>query len=92
MKKAEGSEDKLFADENEKHSVVVFKIMNRAKKMRIGEVKMASAACQSCLQVPCMRGKMVTNQNFVPGARVSSGNRTRKALKLVLGQPRYGLH
>lgn len=67
--KTEGVEHEMFADENEKQAVVVFKIMNRVKKVKSGKVQMKSTFCR-CLQVPCKNGEKVTSQNFVKGGRL----------------------
>jgi len=51
----------LFCEENVKHSLVIFKLMERVKKMNY---------CEKCKQSDCLDGKGLTLENFTPGARV----------------------
>jgi len=51
----------LFGEENAKHSLVIFKLMERVKKMDY---------CEKCKQSECLDGKGLTLENFTPGAQV----------------------
>eukprot|EP00092_Neocalanus_flemingeri_P027025 GFUD01029306.1.p1 GENE.GFUD01029306.1~~GFUD01029306.1.p1 ORF type:complete len:273 (-),score=65.78 GFUD01029306.1:19-837(-) len=53
----------IFTEVNEKHALVIFKVMERVKKLK-------SPTCEHCKQFSCLNGQGVTHQNFVAGATV----------------------
>jgi len=55
--------DDLCADENEEHAVVIFKVINKSRKVK-------SELCGNCQQTPCLSGQQLTSANFVKGAKV----------------------
>jgi len=63
VKKVKGAVNDLCADENEEHAVVIFKIINRSRKVK-------SELCGNCQQAPCLTGQQLTSANFVKGAKV----------------------
>lgn len=67
MKKDQGerfdSTLELFSPENTKHSLVIFKVMERIKELK-------SEKCGNCNQNPCVTGQILSTENFVAGAQV----------------------
>eukprot|EP00092_Neocalanus_flemingeri_P102892 GFUD01131619.1.p1 GENE.GFUD01131619.1~~GFUD01131619.1.p1 ORF type:complete len:243 (-),score=68.39 GFUD01131619.1:22-675(-) len=53
----------IFTEVNKKHALVIFKVMERMKKLK-------SPTCEHCKQFSCLNGQGVTHQNFVAGATV----------------------
>jgi len=68
----------LFAKENEEHSLVIFKIMEKAKKTEIN-------SCKNCKKSPCIDGEKLTEKNFTQGASValSQNGAIRILIKVV---------
>ena len=65
VKKAEMLE--LFTDENDDHAMVIFKVIKRAKKLKLKSENLPAASCK---QAPCRDGQRISTQNFTRGAKV----------------------
>jgi len=68
----------LYTDENEEYGMIVFKLMNRARKRK----------CKICQQTPCLDGQKLSSSNFNPGAKVVSytNSKVRILIKSVGGR------
>eukprot|EP00092_Neocalanus_flemingeri_P085207 GFUD01107191.1.p1 GENE.GFUD01107191.1~~GFUD01107191.1.p1 ORF type:complete len:284 (-),score=76.20 GFUD01107191.1:86-898(-) len=65
----------VFTEANEKHALIIFKVMKQVKKIR-------SPTCENCNQSSCLDGQNVTLQKFVEGASVSR-TAARKLVRIV---------
>jgi len=75
VKSADGIESRfekvmdLFVEDNEEHSLVAFKIMERVKK--IEKLTKIEINCENCKKSPCIDGELLTKENFTQGACVA---------------------
>jgi len=74
----------MFAEENEEHALIIFKIMVRVKKIE-NVAKIDHANCFNCKKSPCIDGESLNEENFVEGASVAliSNGRIRILRKVL---------